>query len=294
MRVELNVPESVTEPRMWVQDQPVLIMALRTGSAEVGLRRSEMMRLTFGAGEMCLVPRHFETWVRTDDLHYLYLSVGISDAALAAACDGTRGDVELRRVESLVDARVGALAAAVNAERVAGFPSGRLFLDSVEQALAVALVNGYALRHRSVQTYRGGLGSGRLRRIKEFVDAKMDDDLTLCEMAQSVELSTAHFSRMFRKSTGETPHQFLLRQRVERAKEMLRSADARVMDVAVACGFKTQQHFAQIFRRVCGASPTEFRQEFLGHEATCARETCSQDTPRLCSPGSAAKLRVNS
>jgi AraC family transcriptional regulator len=122
----------------------------------------------------------------------------------------------------------------------------------------------------------------------------MEDNLTLCEMAQSVGLSTAHFSRMFRKSTGETPHQFLLRQRVERAKEMLRSADARVMDVAVACGFKTQQHFAQIFRHVCGASPTEYRQEFLGHEATCARETCSQDTPRLCPPGSAAKLRVNS
>ena len=290
MRVELNVPESLAEPRMWMQHQPVLIMALRTGSAEVGLRRSEMMRLTFDAGEMCLIPRHFETWVRTCDLHYLYLSVGISDAALAAACDGTRGDVELRRVESLVDARVGALAAAVNAERVAGFPSGRLFLDSVEQALAVALVNGYALRHRSVQTYRGGLGSGRLRKIKEFVGAKMDDDLTLCEMAQSVDLSSAHFSRMFRKSTGVTPHQFVLRQRVERAKEMLRSADARVMDVAVACGFKTQQHFAQIFRRACGASPTEYRQEFLGHEAACDRETCSQDTPRLCSPGSATKL----
>jgi AraC family transcriptional regulator len=290
MRVELSVHESIKEPRMWVQHQPVLIMALRTGSVEIGLRRSEMMRLTFGAGEMCLVPRHFETWVRTDDLHYLYLSVGISDAALAAACDGTRGDVELRRVESLVDARVGALTAAVNAERVAGFPSGRLFLDSVEQALAVALVNGYALRRRSAQTYRGGLGSGRLRRIKEFVDAKMEDDLTLGEMAQSVELSTAHFSRMFRKSTGETPHQFLLRQRVERAKEMLRSVDARVMDVAVACGFKTQQHFAQVFRHVCGTSPTEYRQELLGHESTCARETCSQDTPRLCSPGSAAKL----
>jgi hypothetical protein len=95
MRVELNVPESVTEPRMLVQHQPVLVMALRTGSIEIGLRRSEMMKLTFGVGEMCLLPRHFETWVRTDDLHYLYLSVGISDAALAAACDGTRGDVGL-------------------------------------------------------------------------------------------------------------------------------------------------------------------------------------------------------
>jgi len=160
----------------------------------------------------------------------------------------------------------------VNAERVAGFPSGRLFLDSVEQALAVALVNGYAVRHGSVQTHRGGLGSARLRRIKEFVDAKIEDELTLCEMAQAVELSAAHFSRMFRKSTGETPHQFLLRQRLERAKMMLRSADGRVMDVAVACGFKSQQHFAQVFRHVCGVSPTGYRREFLDHEMPYARE----------------------
>jgi AraC family transcriptional regulator len=68
---------------------------------------------------------------------------------------------------------------------------------------------------------------------------------------------------MFRKSTVESPHQFVLRHRVECAKEMLRTAEARVLDVAVACGFKTQGHFARIFRRFCGASPTEFRQEFL-------------------------------
>ncbi|HEY1575943.1 MAG TPA: helix-turn-helix domain-containing protein [Terracidiphilus sp.] len=278
MRVEVNAIESGTDARVSVLHQPALMMALRTGSIEVGLRRSEMMRSTFGAGEMCLVPRHVETWLRTDDSHYLYLSVDISDAALAAASDGTRGDVELRRVGSLVDARVGALAAAVNAERVAGFPNGRLFLDSVEQALAVALVKGYAVQRRSVQTRRGGLGSARLRRIKEFVDARIEDELTLCEMAQAVELSTAHFSRMFRKSTGETPHQFFLRQRVERAKEMLRSADGRVLDVAVACGFKSQQHFAQAFRNVCGASPTEYRQEFLGHEPPYTRERANSQS----------------
>jgi AraC family transcriptional regulator len=272
MRVEVNVLESGTEPGVSVQHQPALMMALRTGSIEVGSRRSEMTRCTFGAGEMCLVPRHVETWLRTDELQYLYLSVDISDAALSAACDGARGDVELRRVGKLIDARVGALAAAVNAERVAGFPSGRLFLDSIEQALAVAMVNGYAVGHCSVQTHRGGLGSARLRRIKEFVDAKIEDDLRLCEMAQAVELSTAYFSRMFRKSTGETPHQFLLRQRLERAKLMLRSADGRVLDVAVACGFKSQQHFAQVFRQVCGVSPTEYRQEFLDHEVTYARQ----------------------
>jgi AraC family transcriptional regulator len=263
MRVELNVPESVTEPRMWVKHQAVLATALWPGSIEVGLRRSEMVRLTFDAGEMSLVPRHLEKWFRNEDLHSLCIT--ISDAALTAASDGPGGEVELRKVDNLVDARLSALVAAVNVERIAGFPSGKLFLDSVEQALAVALVDGYAVRHHSAQTHRGGLGSARLRRIKEFVDAKMEDELTVCEMAQSVELSTAHFSRMFRKSTGESPHRFVLRHRVERATEMLRAAEARVLDVAVACGFKTQQHFARVFRRMCGASPTEYRQEFLQH-----------------------------
>jgi AraC family transcriptional regulator len=114
----------------------------------------------------------------------------------------------------------------------------------------------------------------------------MEDGLNLDEMARSVGLSTAHFARMFRKSTGETPHQFVLRQRLERAKTMLRAPDARVLDVAVACGFKTQQHFAQVFRDVCGISPTGYRQDFLGYEATCVSETCSEDTPRPVIVGS--------
>src|SRR5579864_2913174 len=120
-----------------------------------------------------------------------------------------------------------------------------------------------------------------LRRIKELVHAKLEDELSLDEMAQSVGLSTAHFARMFRKSTGETPHQFVLRQRLERAKAMLRAPDARVLDVAVACGFKTQQHFAQVFRDVCGVSPTEYRRDFLDTEVISASETQSEDTLRL-------------
>jgi AraC-like DNA-binding protein len=68
---------------------------------------------------------------------------------------------------------------------------------------------------------------------------------------------------MFRKSTGQGPHRFALRHRIERAKEMLRAAEARVLNVAVACGFKTQQHFARVFRGMCRPSPTEYRHGFL-------------------------------
>jgi len=101
-----------------------------------------------------------------------------------------------------------------------------------------------------------------VRKVTELVDAKIEDGLTLNEMAESAGLSTGYFSQVFRKSTGETPHQFLLRHRIERSKEMLRGAETRVLDVAVACGFKTQRHFVRVFRRICGASPTEYRQEW--------------------------------
>ena len=262
MRVAVDELVPGPEPQMSVQHEQILAMFLRPGSIELGFRRSEMARLAYDAGEMFLCHRHAERWVRTDDEPRI-LSLAISDEALRAACDEVSADTELRGVAQLTDPRVSALVVAVNAERIAGFPSGQLFLDSVEQALAVALVDGYALRPRCLRRYRGGLGPARLRTINELVHAKIKDELTLIEMAQSVDLSPAHFSRMFHKSTGETPHDYVLRQRVERAKTMLPEAQTRILDVAVACGFKTQQHFARVFRRICGASPTEYRREFL-------------------------------
>ena len=262
MRVALDIPGSDREPRLKIHSEHGLEMALGSGSIEAGSRPSEITRVKFNAGEIGLFPRHTETWVGAADQGRLILS--ISQAALMATCDGISRDVELRPKCRLVDARVSALVAAVNAERIAGFPGGNLFLDSVEQALATVLVDGYAVRRPPVPRYRGGLTPARLRRVAELVQAKMEEDLTLHEMAQCAGLSTAHFAQMFRKSTGESPRQFLLRQRVERAKKMLREADTGILDIAVACGFKTQQHFARVFRRICGASPTEYRYEVVG------------------------------
>jgi AraC family transcriptional regulator len=284
MRVELFPPDSDTEPRHWVRHDQAFAMMLGPGSIEWGSKRPALEKFDYAACDLALCHRHEGEWVGLMNVPHVQL--GISDAALMAASDARNGEVELRYLRKFADCRLSALVSAAHAEMVAGFPNGRLFLDSVEQAMAIALVSGHAVKHRPVRISRGGLGSARLRRIRELVDAKLEDELNLDEMAQSVGLSTAHFARMFRQSTGETPHQFVLRQRLERAKAMLRAPDARVLDVAVACGFKTQQHFAQVFRGVCGISPTGYRQDSLGYEATCASETCSEDTPRLVIVGS--------
>jgi AraC family transcriptional regulator len=215
----------------------------------------------YGVGEMGLWPRNMDKWIRADGAHVL--TVGFSDVCLTTACDGR--DVELGSNLKLEDARVRALVSAVDAERAAGFPSGRLFLDSVEQALAAALVDRHAVRRTAIRVYHGGLAPARLRRVVDLVHARLDAELSLQDMAESSDLSVAHFSQVFRNSTGdETPHGFVLRIRVERAKELLRADSARVIDVALACGFKTQQHFARAFRHVYGVSPSEYRRSFLG------------------------------
>jgi AraC family transcriptional regulator len=266
MRVEIFQPEAVTEPRHWVRHDQAFAMMLGCGAIEWGSKRAALEKFDYAAGDLALCDRHVGEWVGV--MATPHLQLGISDAALMASSDGAYGEVELQPSRKFADARLSALVAAAHTEMVARFPSGRLFLDSVEQAMAVALVRDRAVRHRLVQISRGGLGPARLRRIRELVDAKMEDDLSLDEMAQSVGLSTAHFARMFRKSTGQTPHQFVLRLRIERAKAMLRAPEERILSVAVACGFKTQQHFAQVFRDVCGVSPTEYRQDFIGSEDT--------------------------
>src|SRR6266850_2600816 len=239
--------------------------ALRTYPQHAGVE--QRMKVELFQRESVTEPRH---WVRHDQAFAMMLRPGSiewgSKRTALEKFEYAPGDLALCASRKFGNPRLSALVGAVHAEMVAGFPSGRLFMDSVEQAMAVSLVKDHAVRHRPVEMYRGGLGSARLRRIKELVHVKMEDDLSLDEMAQSVGLSTAHFGRMFRKSTGETPHQFVLRQKIERAKAMLRAPDARILDVAVACGFKTQQHFAQVFRDVCRVSPTEYRQDFLDSE----------------------------
>jgi len=264
VKVVVDLHGSVKEPYMRVQDEHVLAMMLRHGAIEVGARRSSMQRVTFQAGEIGFFPRHSERWVGSGNQERLLL--GISDAALAAAREGKRATVELGHRCRMADARLAALIKAVNAERISGFPSGRLFLDSIEQAVAAALVDAFAGQNRSVRQLRGGLGPARLRTITELVHGRVEEELSLLQMAHAVNLSPAHFSRMFRKSTGETPHQFVLRSKIERAKEMLCTPEARVLDVAVACGFKTQQHFARVFRRLCGTSPREFRLEWWSRD----------------------------
>src|ERR1700741_4721266 len=179
MKVELFPPDSETEPRHWVRHDQAFAMMLGPGSIEWGSKRSALEKFAFTSGDLALCDRHQGEWVGLMNVPHLQL--GISDAALIAASDEPNGEVELRPHRTFADSRLGALVTVVHAEMVAGFPSGRLFLDSIEQAMAVALVSGQAVRYRPARISRGGLGPARLRRIADLVHARMEGELGLDE-----------------------------------------------------------------------------------------------------------------
>jgi AraC family transcriptional regulator len=84
-------------------------------------------------------------------------------------------------------------------------------------------------------------------------------------MASAAGLSINYFNQMFRRTTGQAAHQFVLNARVEHAKDLLKSPNLRMIDVAVSCGFQTAQHFARVFRSVCAVTPMDYRRSLGVH-----------------------------
>jgi sigma-54 dependent transcriptional regulator, acetoin dehydrogenase operon transcriptional activator AcoR len=119
----------------------------------------------------------------------------------------------------------------------------------------VRLPSGIQLR----STSEGGLPRYKIRRVTEFIHARIEGPINLDDLAQVAGVSRSHFHRQFKKSLGMTPHDFVLQTRVERAKELLLDSDDAVANVAARVGFTDQSHFSSAFRRQTSMTPLTFR-----------------------------------
>jgi len=165
---------------------------------------------------------------------------------------------ELQTRDILQDLTLRSLMEIIVSEKQASFRSGSLFLDSAATTLA-----SYLLRHYSaskvLESSAGGLAPSVLRRSIEFIQAHLEGDLRLRDLANEARISSSHFIRGFRQSTGKTPYQFLLHQRVERACSLMRDHRTPLTEVALASGFADQHHLARVFRRITGMTPSSYR-----------------------------------
>jgi AraC-like DNA-binding protein len=118
-------------------------------------------------------------------------------------------------------------------------------------------------RATGVEWNLGTLPGCRLRRVTQYIQEHLDQDLTLAELAAVVHMSPYHFARLFKGSTGVPPHRFVVRKRIDRAISLLASQELSIARIARLAGFRTPSHFANVFHRVTGITPRACRAERL-------------------------------
>jgi AraC family transcriptional regulator len=141
------------------------------------------------------------------------------------------------------------------AEAQHGYPSGRLYMDSMATALAVQLLRN----HSSVAGMRshpeGGMPRHKLRHVQSYIEENLRSDLSLHTIAVAAGMSASHLKNTFRKAAGMPVHQYVIRRRVERAALLLREGKLPISQIAVDVGFAHQSHLAMQMKRLLGTSP---------------------------------------
>jgi len=155
------------------------------------------------------------------------------------------------------DPQVGALMNALAAEASGGYQSGALFGEGLVSALVARLAAkyGYAEELR----IQSGLTRRQLLNIRNFIQENLHTNLTITTLAEVAGYSPWHFQRMFRETTGQSVHRYVMSARIEHAKTLMRRTNLSVTEVAFACGFSNASHLAKHFRLQLGCTPIEYR-----------------------------------
>jgi len=213
-----------------------------------------------GPGKLCILPaEHASNWVINGSIRLAHLY--ISQAQFALACtrllDREPREVQLHEA-TFIDDPEQALRFGRLIELNWDEPGERLLTSSLaHEILDHAVLNQVGLR-RGLRL-KGGLATHQRRLLADYIEAHLEQAISLGELALLCNLSHYHFARMFRASFGLPPHQYLLARRLARARQLLRCGDGALGEVALACGFASASHFSNRFRQALGATPGEYR-----------------------------------
>ncbi|AFY53702.1 DNA-binding domain-containing protein, AraC-type [Rivularia sp. PCC 7116] len=141
--------------------------------------------------------------------------------------------------------------------------SSRLYAETLINALILHLLENYSTtRINSVELISGKLPQYKLQQIIDYIQAYLDTDLSLNKLAASVQMSPHYFSRLFKETTGFTPHKYVIRCRIERAQELLKQGKLSIAEIANSVGFVDQSHLNRHFKRLLGITPKDFSQQY--------------------------------
>jgi AraC family transcriptional regulator len=216
-------------------------------------------------GRLCVMPaEHDSSWVVGSEQRFLHLYFEHERLAPLALrlLDREPRELSLHEQTFFEDAEVASPLAAM-ARLDWGDVDARLQANELAHQVLARLVQAHAGRP-AAWSPRGGLAPALRRRLVEHIDAHLASPLSVGQLAAQAALSEHHFAHMFRVSFGMAPHTWVLQRRLERARSMLRTSDAPLEHVALACGFAGASHLVNRFRAAHGVPPGRYRQAMRG------------------------------
>ena len=210
-------------------------------------------------GDINLVPAGFAgRWLFAAPAHALLLR--LAPRLYEEAAEATRSGAGARPLQpamSMQDPHLAHLGWMLEEERRAGYPNGRLWLESAACAIALRLVRRSPPASRSAELSKRALPKWLLSRVANYIDTYLDQDLSLGQLAGIAGFSVPHFKVLFGNSVGLSAHRYVVERRVERARQMILQGRRSMSDIALDVGFAHQGHLTRCMQRVLGIGPAQ-------------------------------------
>jgi len=240
-------------------DQLLVLMIAGSCSIE-GRRGSQWQSASYGVGSLAMKSPGVEETLRwkSHESHstlQLHLPSAVLTRQVAELWDRDGATVDLPNVLGTRDPLIESTMMALREGLAQGLPD--LYAETAAEFLAAHLL----LRHCKLKTPAvQGSDDRRLRRAEQYMRDKLSEPITLAALAEEAGLSRFHLLRLFKRAYGETPLKRLMRMRIEEAKRRLIKGTQSITEIALDCGFENPGHFATVFRRIEGVTPSVYRQ----------------------------------
>ena len=214
------------------------------------------------SGDISIIPAgttHRSRWDHITEFMVLLIDPVYLNQIAYESIDSDR--VELEPRQSVRDPLIEQIGWLLKEDLESNGLESRLYVDSLITTFCAHLIHRYTIRSLPLGDPVTGLPRHSLRNALDFINAHLDQHLRLADIAHAAGMSQFYFARLFKQSTGITPYQYVVRQRVERAKQLLKQRELPIATIAHQCGFANQSHLIKHFRRFTGTTPKVYQEQ---------------------------------
>jgi AraC family transcriptional regulator len=251
------------EGRTYYHDEHSLCLSLAPRPVHLLQTQGDKTRTgSYAKGDFCITPAKmpfFCCWDSDDRFLQIRIASEFVQNVAIETIGGNLDRLELIPEFRTRDCQIEAIGMMLLTELQQEYSGSRLYVDALTNVLAVHLLRQYATTKPQLTIYTGGLPQRQLRQVLDYIHDHLDQDIKLADLAALLTMSRFHFSHLFKLSIGISPYQYLLQQRIERAKQLLKQSDQSIMNIAFLCGFNSHSHLSKQFRQFTGITPKTFR-----------------------------------